>query len=130
MCPSVLGVALFVWLPFCILCRFKMPFTPNVLTFTFHATSQGMSRVFTLITASSLRLTKLFCLCKCLLLLCYNLVLSPLLLGVGFGLNLTSFWGCLKHVLCVFICFIRSFEPSRMRSSKLFAYPLIELLKI
>jgi hypothetical protein len=76
------------------------------------------------------RLTKLFCLCKCPLLLCYTLVLSSLLLGVGFGLNLTSFWGCLTPISCVFICFIGSLEPSRMRLGKLFAYPLIELLEI
>ncbi len=130
LCLSVLGITLFVWLPLGVLCQFKMPFTRNVLAFTLHATSWGMSKVFPLITTSSPKLPKLFCLCKCLLLLFYTLILSPLLLGVGFGLNFISFWGCLKHVSCVFICFIRCLEPSKTRSCKLFVYPLTKLLEI
>ncbi len=39
LCLSVLGIALFVWLPLGVLCQFKMPFTRNVLAFTLHATS-------------------------------------------------------------------------------------------
>ncbi len=36
----------------------------------------------------------------------------------------------MKPILCAFVCFIRSFEPSRTRLNKLFAYPLIKLLEI
>jgi hypothetical protein len=53
-----------------------------------------------------------------------------LLLGVGFELNIVSFWGCLKFILHALMCVIVSFKPSRTKSGKLFAYPSIELLKI
>lgn len=75
------------------------------------------------------RLPKLLYICKCLPLMCYTLVLSLLLIGVGFGFNLTSFWGCLKLVSHAFICFIRTLEPSRTRLNKLFFYPLIDFFK-
>lgn len=74
--------------------------------------------------ASSPRLVKLFCLCRCFPPLCYILVLSPLFLRVGFKLSLTHFR--FFEVLCAFICFIKSFKPSRMKSNMHFAYPLVE----
>jgi hypothetical protein len=89
-----------------------------------------MSRVLTLMQALPPKLAKLPYLCRCLPQQCYILVLSLLLFGVGFGLNLASFWGCLKLISCVLVCFIRSFEPFRMKSSMFFIYPFIELLKI
>lgn len=128
--PSVLGVTFFVWLVLCILCWFKMPFVFIALAFTFHATFQSMSRMLILMLASYPRLAKLFCLYRCPPLLCYTLVLSFLLLGVGFGFSLASFWGCLRLISCALVCFIGSFEPSRMKLGRLFACPLTELLKI
>jgi hypothetical protein len=92
--------------------------------------SRGMSRVFTFMLALSPRLAKWFYFCKCLPFLYYTLVLSLLLFGVSFGFSVTSFWGCLKLVSCAFVCFLGSFEPSRTRSNKLFAYPLTKLCKI
>jgi len=86
-----------------------------------------MLRVFTFLLVSFPKLTKLFYLCKCPPLLCFSLVLFLMLLGVGFMLSLVPFWGCLSLILRAFVCFIRSFEPSRVRSDKLFTYPLIEL---
>ncbi len=77
--------------------------------------------MLTLMLASFPKLVKLLCFCKCFF------------LGgaVGFGFNLTLFWGCLSFILCVFYYFIESFEPFRMmRLAKLFAYSLIKLLKI
>jgi hypothetical protein len=127
---SVLGVTFFVWLLLCILCWFEMPFVLIVLTSTLHAVFQSMSRVFILMLPSYPRLAKLFCLCKCPPLLRYTLVLSFLLLGAGFGFSLASFWGCLRFILHVFVCFIGSFKPSRMRLNMFFAYPLTELLNI
>jgi hypothetical protein len=84
--------------------------------------------MFTLLLALFPRLVKLFYLCKCPPFLCLSLVLFLLFFGVSFGLNLAPFWGCLSLVLCAFVCFIGSFEPSRI-SSKFFAYPLTELFK-
>jgi len=89
-----------------------------------------MSRVFTLMQASLPMLARLFYLCKCLPHLCYTLVLSLLLFGVGFRLNLTSFWGCLRLVSHALICFIRFFKPFRMMSNMVFIYPFTKLLKI
>jgi len=128
--PSVLGVAFFVWLLICILYRFEMAFVHIVLAFTFQVASQSMSKVFTLMLASSPKLTVLFCFYKCLPPMCYTLVLSLLLIRIGFGLNLTSFWGCLRLILHALTCFIRSFEPFKTRSNKFFVYPLIKLLEI
>jgi hypothetical protein len=90
---------------------------------------QSGSRVFILLLASFSRLTRLFYFCRGPFLLCFSLILFLLLLGIGFGLNLTPFWGYLIFVLCAFIWFIRSFKSSEMRSSGLFAYPLTELLE-
>jgi len=69
------------------------------------------------------RLTRLSYLCKSLLHLCYTLVLFLLLFGVGFGLKLTSFWGCLRFISHAFTCFIRSFKSFKMKSDMLFIYP-------
>jgi hypothetical protein len=107
-----------------------MRFVQIALAFTFQATSQNMSKVFTFMPASSPKLIMLFCFYKCPLLMCYTLVLSLLLFEIGFGLNFISFWGCLKLVLHAFTCFIRSLEPFKTRSGKFFVYPLIELLEI
>ncbi len=82
LCSSVLGVAFFVWLSLCVLCWFEMPFAPNALAFTLHATSQGMSRVFTFIPTLSPKLARLFCCCRCPFFLCYTLILSPWFLGL------------------------------------------------
>jgi hypothetical protein len=122
----------------CVFRQFKMPLACIALTFTHlhipiiinDTTSQGMSRVLTLMPTSSPKLVGLLCFCMCILLMCYTLVLSPLIFGVGFRLSLASFWGCLMLVLCAFVCFIGSLEPSRTRSNKLFAYPLIKLFEI
>jgi hypothetical protein len=64
----------------------------------------------------------MFYLCKCLPLLCFSPVLFLLLIGVGFGLNLIPFWGCLSLVFCAFVYFIGSLKPSKMRSARLFVY--------
>jgi len=121
----VLGVAFFVWLPLCVLYQFKMPFILIVLAFTFQGALRAMLKVFTLMLTLSPRLTRLLCFCRCLPLLWYTLVLSLLFLEVDFGLSLTSFWVCLKFILHAFICFIRSFEPFRMKSRRFFAYFLL-----
>ncbi len=107
-----------------------MSLAPITLTFTLYVVFWGMLRVFTLMPASFPKLAKLLCLYRCPLFLCYTLVLSLLLLGVGFRFSLTSFWGCLKPVSHAFICFIGSFKPSMMRSNRLLIYPLTELFKI
>jgi hypothetical protein len=85
--------------------------------------------VFTLLLASFPRLAMLFYLFKCPPLLHFSLVLFLLLIGVGFELNLTPFWGCLSFVLYALICFIGSFKLSRMRLNKLFAYLLTKLFE-
>lgn len=89
-----------------------------------------MSRMLTLMPDSSPKLTKLICFCRCLPLLCYTLVLSPLLLGVGHKLNLVLFWGCSKLISRALICFIGPYKPSKMKSNRLFAYLLTKLLEI
>jgi hypothetical protein len=88
-----------------------------------------MSRVVTLLLASFPKQAMLFYLCRCPPLLCLSLVVFLLLLGVGFELSLTPFWGCLKFVLHALIYFIRSFKPSMTKLGKFFAYPLTELLE-
>jgi hypothetical protein len=70
-----------------------------------------------------------FYFCRCTPFLCFSLVLFLLLLGVCFELSLAPFWGCLSFVSLVFICFIGSFEPARMRLGRLFAYLLTKLFK-
>jgi len=67
--------------------------------------------MLTLLLTSFPRLIKLFFLYNYPLFLCFSLVLFLLLLGVGFGLSLVPFWGCLSFVFCAFICFIRSLKP-------------------
>jgi len=79
--------------------------------------------MFTFMQALPPRLARLSYFYKNLFHLCYTLVLSLLLFGVGFGLNLTSFWGCLRLISHAFICFIRSFKSFRMRSCMFFIYP-------
>jgi hypothetical protein len=79
---------------------------------------------------SSPKLVNLFCIFRCFPLLCYTLVLSLLLLGVGFKLSLISFWGCLRLILHASVCFMGSIKPFRMWLGKLFAYPFVELFKI
>ncbi len=86
--------------------------------------------MFTFMQALPPRLTRLPYLCKCFPHLCYTLILSLLFFGVGFGLNLISFWGCLRFVLRAFICFIRSFKPFKMKLGMLFIYPFTKLFKI
>jgi hypothetical protein len=135
----VLGVSFFlnlifkifilVWFPHCIPCQFEIPFVLIILASTFEAAFWGMSKVLTFLLTSFLELAKLFYLCRCPPLLCFSLVLFLLLIRVGFGLNLTPLLGYLSFILCAFVCFIKSLEPSRMRSSKLFTNPLIELLE-
>ncbi len=127
-----------VWLLLCVFRQFKMPLARIALAFTHlhiliiinDTTFQGMSRVFTLMPNSSPKLAGLLCFCMCILFMCYTLVLSPLFFGVGFRLNLASFWGCLMLILRAFVCFIGSLEPSKTRSNKFFAYPLIKLFEI
>jgi hypothetical protein len=80
--------------------------------------------------ASYPRLAMLLCLCRCLPFLCYTLVISPLFLGVSFGLSLVSLWGCLKIVLCAFVCFIGSLEPFKTNSSRFLTYLLTKLFEI
>jgi hypothetical protein len=92
--------------------------------------SQGMSRMLTFMLTSSPKLTKMFCICKCFFLMCSTLVLSFLLFGVGFELNLASFWGYLKFILHALICVIGSLKPFMTKSNKLFIYPLTKLFKI
>ncbi len=49
----------------------------------------------------------------------------------GFKFTLTSFWNCfMRIILRAFSCFIKSFEPSKMKFGRLFIYPLTKLLKI
>jgi hypothetical protein len=88
-----------------------------------------MSRVLTLLLASFPKLARLFYLCRCPPLLCFSLVLFLLFLGVGFGLSLIPFWGCLSLISCALVYFIGSLEPSSTKSNKLFIYPLTELLE-
>jgi hypothetical protein len=102
----------------------------TIIAFSLHAAFRSMSRMFTLTLTSYPRLTKLFCLCKCLPFLCYTLVLSPLFLGVSFKLSLVSLWGCLRIIFRGLVCFIGSLEPFKMNSSRFFAYPLTKLFKI
>ncbi len=87
-----------------------MPLVAIVLAFTFYVAFQGMLSVFTLVPTSFPRLAKLLCFCRCLILLCHTLVLSFLLLGVGFGLSLASFWGCLKLISRAHYLFHRIFR--------------------
>ncbi len=127
---GVLGVFFFLlkkWLHFCIPHQFKISFVLIVLAFTLLVTFQGMSKVLTLLLASFPKLTKLFLFLQISspLLLLPNSI--PLVLGVGFRFNLAPFWGCLNLVLRALICFIGSFEPSTMRSGKLFNYHLTKL---
>jgi hypothetical protein len=119
-----------MWLLLYILHWFEMPFVHIDLAFTLQVAFQGMSKVLTLMLALSPRLARLFYLHKCLPFLCYTLVLSLLLLKVSFRPNLLSFWGCLRLILHALNCFIRSLEPSRMRSGKVCTYPSIEIFKI
>jgi hypothetical protein len=86
-----------------------------------------MSKVLTLMSTSSPKLANLLCLCMCLPLLCYTLVLSFLFLGVSFGFSLTSFWGCLKLVSHALVCFIGSLKPFKMKSCKAFRLPLNQI---
>jgi len=85
--------------------------------------------VFTLLLASFPRLIRLFFRFRHPPLLCLSLVLFLLFLRVGFKFNLVLFWGYLNIVSHAFICFIRTFEPSRTRLNKLFSYPLIDFFK-
>jgi hypothetical protein len=114
----------------CFVRKPKVRVSRITLISTFHAVFLSMSRVFIFMLTSYPRLAKLLCLCRCPPFLCYTLVLSFLLFGVGFAFSLASFWGCLRLILHALVCFIGSFEPSRMRLSRLFTYPLTELLKI
>jgi len=59
-----------------------------------------------------------------------HLGFTPLASGVSFELNLASFWGCLSLISRALDYFIGSFKPSKTRSNRLLAYPLIELLEI
>jgi hypothetical protein len=59
-----------------------------------------------------------------------HLGFTPLAFGVGFKLNLASFWGCLSLISHALDCFIGSLKPSKTRSNRLLAYPLAELLEI
>lgn len=88
-----------------------------------------MSKMLTLMLASSPKIANMLCLCMCLPFFCYTLVLSLLFLGVGFGLSLTSFWGCLKLVSHALICFIGSLKPFKMKSGKAFRLPLNQIVQ-
>jgi hypothetical protein len=88
-----------------------------------------MSKVLTFLPASFPMLAKLFYPYRCLLFLCFSLVLFLLFLRVKFGFSLVPFWGYLSLILCALVYFIGSFEPSKMRLGKPFAYPLTKLLK-
>jgi len=100
---------------------------PHCSGLTFQATFWGMLRMFTLMPTSSPRLANLFCLCRCLPLLCYTMVLSFLLLGVGFEFSLTSFRSCLNSILHALIFFIGSFQPFKTRLGKAFCFPLDQI---
>jgi len=123
-----LGVALC----FCIVPYLHLPSVQNA--FCSHCSSlyilRGLSKHVTLMPTSSPKLTKLLCLCKCPSLpLCYTLVISPLLLGVGYGFNLISFWGLFEaRFMCPHL--FHNYEPSNTKSNKLFTYLLIKLLEI
>lgn len=66
------------------------------------------------------QVVKLFYFCRCLLFLCFPLVLLFLFFKVAFRLNLAPFLGCLSFILHAFVYFIRTFEPSKTRLDKLF----------
>jgi hypothetical protein len=86
---SLLGVAccLFKKIPLCVLHQFKMPFCPPCfLAFTFQVAFQSMSKVPTFMPASLPKLARLFYIRRCLLLLCYIFVLSPLFFGLVLSL--------------------------------------------
>ncbi len=112
---GVLGVGFFLFklLFLCVPYQFEIPLILIVLAFTLEKASQGMSRMFTLLLASFPKRARSFYLCKHSPLMCFSLVLFLLLLGVGFGLNLTPFWGYLSLGLCAFIYFIGSLKPSK-----------------
>jgi hypothetical protein len=85
--------------------------------------------MFTLLLTLFPRLVRLFYLYRCPPFQCFSLVLFLLFIGVGFKFILIPFWGCLSLVLHAHICFIGSFEPSKTRLGKLFAYLLTKLFK-
>jgi hypothetical protein len=85
--------------------------------------------MLTLLLASFSKLTMSFHLCKCPPFLCFSLVLFLLLFGVGFKFNLVPVWGCLNLISHPLVYFIKSFEPFRTRSNRLFTYLLTELLE-
>lgn len=123
---NVLGVAFyFVWFIFCVLHQFEIPLVHIALAFTLQATFRSMSTVIIFMPTLSPKLARLLCLCTCVHFLCYILVLCPLLLKVGFVLNFISFWGSLRFISRAFDCFIGTFQPFKIRSGRLFAYPLI-----
>lgn len=65
----------------------RCPFVHITLAFTFQAAAFGsMSKVPTFMPASLLKLARLLYICRCLPLLCYILILSPLFLGLGLSL--------------------------------------------
>jgi hypothetical protein len=128
--PNDFGCSFFFWMVFfCVPYWFEIFLIPIVLAFTLKGTFRGMSKVLTFLLASFLKLVRLFYLCRYPPFLCFSLVLFFLLLGVGFELNLAPFWGYLSFILHAIVCFIGTFEPSRMRSNMFFTYPLIELFE-
>jgi hypothetical protein len=85
-------------------------------------TSRSISKVFTFLLTLFPRLTKLF-------FLYISLVLFFLLLRIGFGPNLTPFWGYLNLVLHALVCFIGSFKPSRRSRTSFLLTPWSNCLK-
>jgi hypothetical protein len=79
-----------------------------------------MSRVLTLLLTPFPRLAMFF-FCKHPPFRCFSLVLFLLLLGVGFKPSLIPFWDYLNFIS-------HAFKPSKMRLSKIFAYPLTKCL--
>jgi hypothetical protein len=86
--------------------------------------------VLTFLLALFRKLAMLFYLCGCPLFMSFSLVLFLLFIEVGSKFGLVPFWGCLSVILCVFVCFIGSFEASRMRLDRFFTYPLTKLFEI
>jgi len=112
------------WLPLCIPCRFEMPFILIVFgLYTLGSLLKYVKNVhpLTSLVSPTSQVVLSFQMSSLLVL---PLVSFLLFLGIGFGLNLTPFWGCFSLVSHAFICFIKSLEPSKMKSNKFFAYLL------
>ncbi len=103
----VLGVAFFLMVPsLCSPLVRNTPFLHCFGLFTLGDFLRHVKSVHLLVCFISQASLGYFYLCKCLILLCFSLVLFFLLFVVGFELSLAPFWGCLSLVLCALVCFI------------------------